>query len=203
MNDVATPATEGSTLIDLDEREGLLPTWVATRQDLDTAEQSNISKALSRLRRRRLTTAEILDDAFVRWLHAAMFGDVWSWAGKYRLTERNIGIDPITVSIAVRDLMADGALWLSADAQWISLDQAACRIHHRLVQIHPFPNGNGRLARAHSDLLIRSLGAQPLTWGQGSNLREATPDRIAYIQALRKADSDPGDIDDLVSFARS
>src|SRR5215210_8975845 len=96
--DGATPLTE-------EEREGLLPSWIATRADLNIAEQEGIIATQLKLRRRRLSTAGVLNDAFARSLHHSMFGDVWAWAGTYRKTERNIGIDWWNISVAVHDLM--------------------------------------------------------------------------------------------------
>jgi len=193
---------DGSTPLDPDEREGLIPTYIATRDDLNAAEQANIASALLTLRRRTLTPAQILDELFVRSLHKVMFKDVWTWAGTYRTTERNIGVDPTLIAISVTDLVADAAFWVQPDNGWLDRDQAVCRIHHRLVAIHPFPNGNGRHARAYADLLMRTLGGPPFTWGS-AHLTDGTPDRQAYLNALRAADANPDDIDQLVHFARS
>jgi fido (protein-threonine AMPylation protein) len=102
---------EAATPIDDVEVEGLLPSWIATRADLNAAEQANIVRARQVLaRRRRRGTAEVLDEQFVRTLHRMMFGDVWRWAGTYRLTERNFGVDPWQVPAAVVDLMADAQI---------------------------------------------------------------------------------------------
>ena len=192
----------GATPLAPDERTGLIPTWVATRDDLNAVEQANIAAAILRLRRRRLTTAVVLDELFVRSLHTSMFSDVWSWAGAYRTTERNIGFDPRGIAIGVRNLVDDAAWWMPPDRTWLTRDQAVCRVHHRLVAVHPFPNGNGRHARAYADLLMRTLGGQPFTWGARS-AQGAGPDRQRYLSALRAADANGDDIDPLVAFARS
>ena len=193
---------EGSTPLEPDERDGLIPTYVATRDELNAAEQANIADAVLGLRRRRLTTAKVLDGMFVRSLHKAMYRDVWNWAGKYRTTERNIGVDPSVIAISVRNLMEDAASWVAPDNTWLDRDQAVACVHHRLVAIHPFPNGNGRLARAYADLLMRTLSGDPFTWGAAS-VQGDGPNRQAYLAALRAADADPENIDPLVRFARS
>jgi Fic-DOC domain mobile mystery protein B len=131
-----------------------------------------------------------------------MYGNVWRWAGKYRKTERNIGVDPSIIAISVRDLVEDAASWVAPGNTWLDRDQAVCRVHHRLVAIHPFPNGNGRHARAFADLLMRTLDGEPFTWG-ASSIQGEGPNRQAYLDALRTADSDPEKIDRLVRFARS
>lgn len=197
------PDPDGATPLDHEERDGLIPAYIATREDLNGAEQANITKALVRLRRRRLTTPDVLDDAFVRSLHKAMFADVWRWAGTYRLTERNIGCGPQDIPVKVRDLVEDARWWIGPEVDWISPDEALCRVHHRLVHIHPFPNGNGRHARMFTDLLARTSDRPPFTWGSGGDLLGPGPDRAAYLAALRRADRDPNDVASLVAFARS
>ena len=74
------------------------------------------------------------------------------------------------------------------------------RFHHRLVQIHPFPNGNGRHARLAADLLVMRLGRERFSWGIES-LRNAGAMRHRYIAALKTADN--FDLGPLLGFARS
>ncbi|MGH9657115.1 MAG: mobile mystery protein B, partial [Bryobacteraceae bacterium] len=88
---------------------------------------------------------------------------------------------------------------------WIELgsyppDEIAVRFHHRLVQIHPFPNGNGRHARLMADLLVMKLGGERFSWGRKS-LRDAGSMRQRYIAALQAADN--YDNEPLLAFARS
>lgn len=203
MTDPLLSDVEGATPLEPDERDGLIPTYIATRGDLNAAEQANIVRGILGLRSRRLSVPTVLTDRFVRSLHKEMFGEVWAWAGTYRTTERNIGIDPTTIAVAVRDLVDDAALWVAPNAGWITHDCAVAKLHHRLVAIHPFPNGNGRHARAYCDVVMRLIGGVPFTWGAGANLQTSNPDREAYLVALRRADADPNDLDPLVTFARS
>src|SRR5262245_60373790 len=84
---------EGQTPLDPDEGAGLIPSWVATRGDLDRAEQENILRAETWARGRSFEAAEILAESFIRQLHRQMFGEVWQWAGTYRLSNKNIGVD--------------------------------------------------------------------------------------------------------------
>src|ERR1044072_9011935 len=111
MTEFLSAEPAGAKPLTDDERECLLPSWIGTRPELNIAEQQGIIAARLRLRRRRLSTKAVLDDAFARSLHRTMFGEVWSWAGTYRKTERNIGIDWWEISVAVRDLMDDARLW--------------------------------------------------------------------------------------------
>src|SRR3954466_2315940 len=70
---------DGATPLTDDDAKGLSPSWVATRADLNLAERENILKA-RRSFRRHPQTELVLDEQFVRRLHALIFGDVWDWA---------------------------------------------------------------------------------------------------------------------------
>lgn len=191
----------GATPIDSDEAAGLRLRWVATRGELDAVEAENITAGLRWASRRRPRAGQILDDVFLRELHRRMFGDVWRWAGQYRSAEKNIGVDPYQIAIKVRDLVADVAMWVGdqSAAAWPP-DEVCVRFHHRLVWIHPFPNGNGRHSRAAADLLLSALGGTPFTWGR-TNLNHEGEVRARYIEALRAADAD--DYGALLLFVRS
>jgi len=178
--------------------EGLIPSWIVTRGDLDTAEQANILDGLATRKWRHRSADQLLDDLAARQLHKAMFGQVWTWAGLYRLRELNIGVDPHQVPMCVRDLMADTQTWI-ASGHWTA-DEIGYRFHHRLVEVHPFPNGNGRHSRAMTDMLMRAMGQPVFTWGRAS-LDSAGATRSAYIHALRAADGRR--FDRLAAFVRS
>jgi Fic-DOC domain mobile mystery protein B len=194
--DPLVPVGDGHTELSEEDRLGLIPTYIATRADLFDAEQRNISNAL--FRRRPPTLFQLLDDKYLRDLHRAMFSEVWEWAGQYRHTETNIGVDPSQISTDVRLLVEDTRAWI--EHQTYELDELAVRFHHRLVAIHPFPNGNGRLGRIAADDLIGGLGREPFSWGAG--MSAGTDElRAAYHHALRRADA--GEIVQLLEFARS
>ncbi len=187
---------DGNTPLDEDEADGLRLSWVRTRRDLNEAERDNILEARRSIRSR--TVDEILDDLWLRHLHKQMFGEVWAWAGRYRNTERNIGIDPTQIAGATRSLIEDCRSWLEHDPAEIAI----ARFHHRLVAIHPFPNGNGRHARAAADYLTAALGNGPLTWGAASGLEPAKL-RARYLEALRTVDRDADNLENLISFMTS
>ena len=173
----------GATPIEDEEAEDLLPAHVRTRQELNVWEQENI-----------LGAARWVDDArrdpfqesTLRELHRRMFGETWRWAGQYRRSNRNIGVDWPTIPEAVRNILDDGRLWFLEDVY--PVDEAIVRLHHRLVQVHPFPNGNGRHARLWGDMLSRRLSRPPIEW-KGRALGEPGDARGAYIGALRSADA--------------
>jgi Fic-DOC domain mobile mystery protein B len=187
-DDAATPLTEA-------EKNDLKPAYIATRAELNAAEQENIALGQDWASRRR---RDLLTENFVKSLHLHMLNDVWRWAGEFRTSERNIGIDHWEIPVALRVLLDDAKTWIEHKAY--RPDEIAMRFHHRLTQIHPFPNGNGRHARLIADLLIMQLGGDRFSWGRGS-LREPGELRKRYIAALREADNH--NIEPLLKFARS
>ena len=74
-----------------------------------------------------------------------MFRDVWTWAGSYRQSNPIIGCEWPQIVGNVLSLVRDVAHWIEASTY--PLDEIAVRFHHRLVAVHPFPNGNGRHSR--------------------------------------------------------
>ncbi|MDR6871122.1 Fic-DOC domain mobile mystery protein B [Bosea sp. BE125] len=190
---------DDATPLDPSERDDLKQSWITHRRDLNEAEQENIVKGAAWARRSRGTNpADILSEDFAKTLHRRMFGDVWKWAGTYRRTERNIGIEAYRIPAEVPAMFDDIRYWV--EHKTFPPDEIAVRLHHRLVAIHPFPNGNGRHARLMADLLIERLGGQPFSWGGGS-LADIGTLRRGYVTALQAADSH--DIRALLAFARS
>ena len=187
----------GATPLDPDECAGLVPGHIATREQLDEWEAENIL-AGERWAAGAAKRRQILDDAFLRELHRRMFARTWKWAGSYRATEKNIGIAPERVAVEVRKLLEDTKARLAGKVA--PADEIAARFHHRLVSIHPFPNGNGRHARLLTDLLLAANGAEPFTWGRG-DLEHAGEARERYLAALRAADA--WDFAPLLAFVRS
>lgn len=190
---------EDATPLEPQEREGLLQSWITHRNDLNEAEQENIVKGAAWGRgRRRMPVHKVLTEDFMRTLHRRMFGEVWQWAGRFRATERNIGIQAYRIPVELAALLADVRYWIEHDT--FAADEIAIRFHHRLVAIHPFPNGNGRHARLTADLLVERLKEEPFSWGSGS-LSDMGDLRMRYVAALQAADNH--DIGPLLEFAHS
>lgn len=188
QDDASTPLTE-------EEREDLIPSYIALRPELNEAEQANILEAEEWAFARK---RDVLDERFLTGLHKRMFGRVWRWAGKFRKTERNIGIDAYRITVELRQLLDDCRYWIEHGTY--EPDEITARFHHRLVLIHPFPNGNGRHARIATDLLLVSMGRPRFTWGR-VNLVDPGETRQRYVDALRAADHH--DIGPLLEFVRS
>lgn len=176
---------DGATPLDPEELEGLRFDHLTTRGELNELEQANIQSGLLWLDRRR--SKDILNTRFLRELHRRLFGQVWAWAGTFRQREKNIGVDPIMIGVNLRTLLDDARFWAENDTY--EPLEAAARFHHRLVQIHLFPNGNGRHARIGTDLyLSEHFDHGPINWGAGESLDVKSNRRQEYILALREAD---------------
>lgn len=151
---------EGSTPLDPDEMQGLKFPHITTREELDQMEQVNIQEGLQWLHKTK--HRDILSDQFIRKLHAKLFGKVWQWAGTFRQTEKNIGIEPVQIPQQLKLLLDDVQFWL--EHKTYPPLELALRLHHRMVKIHPFPNGNGRHARILADaMLAQMLNQKPIT----------------------------------------
>lgn len=188
QDDASTPLTE-------EEREQLIPAYITLRHELNEAEQANILKAEEWAFTRN---RNVLDERFLINLHKRMFGRVWRWAGKFRKSGKNVGVDACLIPQELRQLLDDCRFWI--DNATYEPDEIASRFHHRLVWIHPFPNGNGRHGRLATDLLLVALGHTRFSWGR-DNLVDTSKTRQAYVAALRAADNH--DIGPLLAFVRS
>lgn len=180
-----TEPPTGTPPLDPDEAEALLPKHITTRGELNEWENQNILQATHWLAGPR--RAEVLADYFVRELHRRMFDETWAWAGKYRLSDKNIGRHWPEIPGTVRNLCDDAKVWFTQEV--FPARQAAARLHHRLVAIHCFPDGNGRHARLYTDALLSSIGQPPFEWGR-SDLHASGSVRDEYLAALKAADQE-------------
>jgi Fic-DOC domain mobile mystery protein B len=195
MTDPLLPDTDGGTPLGDEEREGLIPSYITLRNELNAAEQANILEAeIWAFARRR----NVLDERFLGRLHARMFGRVWRWAGAHRQINKNIGVDAYRIPLELRQLLDDCRYWNEHGTY--GMDEIAARFHHRLVFIHPYPNGNGRHARLAADLYLVANGQERFSWGRDS-LVDAGETRNNYLNALHAADGH--DYGPLLAFVRS
>jgi len=190
---------DGQTPLDEDEKEGLLIKSIATRGELDEFEQQNIEDAIQWSLTRKFKSEQILSETFILALHKRMYKNVWRWAGEYRKTNKNIGVDKLEIPVALRSLIDDASYWLEHNVY--EPDEFALRFKHRLVSIHCFPNGNGRHSRMIADIIIEKIYQLPVfSWGSKS-LADENDSRKNYLIAIRKADK--GDLELLLKFARA
>lgn len=189
------PQGEGETPID--DLSGLLID-IKDRKELDIAESANNSKAHSKYllfmkptSRKNLFTHESLFQ-----IHKDMFGAVWSWAGQVRKTEKNLGTPPVKISSEVDRFLYDLHQW---EKSRIEPFEIAVKLHHRLVQIHPFENGNGRWARLVANIYLHREKLPIIQWPSDEKLvRDVFKPR--YLTALKKADH--GKYDEFLTLHR-
>jgi Fic-DOC domain mobile mystery protein B len=190
---------EGQTPLDEDEKEGLLIESITTRGELDEFEQLNIEKAIQWTMGKKWDKEYILSEGFIKELHRRMFNEVWSWAGAFRKTNKNIGVDKYQIGLSLKQLLDDCLFWLGNNT--CSDEEIAIRFKHRIVKIHCFPNGNGRHSRLIADIIINKIFEKPVfTWNK-TNLNKKGVVRSNYIAAIKAADK--GDINPLIDFAKS
>ena len=176
---------KGSTPLDPEEINGLKIIHINTRAELDRWELENIQEGL--LWAERQKPLKLITEDFIPTLHKMMFSKVWKWAGSYRKTNKNIGVNWPHIPSELRNLMGDLDYWIKNNS--FAPVEIGVRFHHRLVWIHPFPNGNGRHERLNTDLMItRYFGEKAFTWGSNLALGTAAL-RKTYIDALKDADN--------------
>lgn len=190
---------KGQTPLDEEEKEEIKIKTISTRGELDEFEQANIEKAIEWSLMRKHSYEKILTVDFIKNVHKRMFSEVWGWAGAFRNTNKNIGVDKYSIEQELRVLFDDCKFWV--ENKIFPEDEIAIRFKHRLVKIHPFPNGNGRHSRLCADILIsQALNQQVFPWG-GKNLTDQSETRTKYLKAIYQADQE--NIEPLIEFARS
>lgn len=179
---------EGATPLDPDEVQGLLIDTIATQGELNFAEQQSIIESSKWIF--ETNHKNILTDQFFKNLHKKMFQSVWAWAGKYRTTNKNIGVEPYKISTEIKNLCDDCEYWI--ENKTYDWNEIAARFHHKAVWIHPFANGNGRFSRILTDILLKKHQQSPLSWGRNTFSKDdfstESSMRTAYILSLREAD---------------
>ncbi len=188
----------GQTPLDPDEKQGLIPSHIQFVSELNEFESQNILEAEKQYLQGRRLHRSLEDPEFLKKVHRTMFKQTWRWAGYYRRSDKNLGKEWHKIPEEVKKACDDFQYW--CDNTTYETDEIAVRFHHRLVAIHPFPNGNGRHARLVADIFLFEREKSFLTWGSGDLLKK-TPDRESYIKALQRADK--GDLGELLIFARS
>ena len=190
---------DGQTPLSEEEKDGLLIKAITTHGELDEHEQLNIEAAVEWTIQRKFTADKILTERFIKDLHKKMFSDVWSWAGKFRKSEKNIGVEWVKIGIELKYLLDDTKYWIENEVY--PEDEIAIRFKHRLVNIHCFPNGNGRHSRIMADVVIESIFNKEVFFWHYSNMVKADETRKKYIAAIREGDK--GNINPLLEFARN
>ncbi len=190
---------DGQTPLDEDEKEGLLIHSIATRGELDEFEQQNIEQAVQWTLKRSFKQEEVFSEKFLKAVHKKMYGNVWAWAGGFRKTNKNLGVDKWQIPIELKSLLDDANFWITNNVY--EPDELTVRFKHRLISIHCFPNGNGRHSRLMADIIIEKIFKQSVfSWGVG-NFEQISDVRKKYSDGIKAADR--GNYKLLIAFARS
>lgn len=190
---------DGQTPLEEDEKKGLLIKSITTQGELNEAEQLNIESAIEWTIRKKFSQAEIVSEDFILQLHKRMYSEVWRWAGTFRKTNKNIGVDKFQIDIELKALIVDTAYYI--ENKTYDDEELALRFKHRIVNIHCFPNGNGRHSRLMADVIISDIfGKRVFSWSM-QNLDKQGEARANYLASIRAADN--GDFGPLLRFARS
>lgn len=176
----------GATPLDADEADKLIPKHITTQGQLNEWEQANILETEKWINHQNFKVPQITTMEFIKKLHQRMFSKTWRWAGQFRQSNKNIGVDWFSISVDLQVLIDD--IQYQLENITYPTDELVARFHHRLVTIHPFANGNGRHARLMADIVLLSQGQQRFSWGSAKSLIESSPIRERYIAALHAAD---------------
>lgn len=197
MNNYLFRDRGGSTPIDTDQLTGINYSHVTTMGELDELEDRNIAEGILWLNRQK--TKDYLNVQFIDKLHKKLFGDVWKWAGTHRTQMVNLSkIDYFEINIELKKLFEDVKVWIAS--QSITWDEIPAEFHHRLVSIHPYPNGNGRVARIMTEYLLKRNNQTVTNW-MNSLKDKPKMRRDLYIKALQFADQ--GDYSKLIEYVKS
>ena len=188
------PKEEGET--PLDDLSGALVD-IKTRQELDELEHKNNNKAYAKyLLMNPSKKALPMTYQSLCEIHKDMFGEVWSWAGEKRTSEKNLGVSPVKIGSEIHRFLHELHQW---EKEGAPPSEIAAKMHHRLVAVHPFENGNGRWARLVTNLYLHKNGQPLIQWPTDPDFVEKVF-RPQYLAALKSADK--GDYKPLLKLHR-
>ncbi len=112
---------------------------------------------------------------------------------KQRKEQTSIGVKTWLIGTKIAELSEEVLSWRNSPVE-LSFVEKSARIHHRLVFIHPFENGNGRFSRLIADRCLLIWGCPYPKWPSSLSCNGAI--RKKYISGLQEADR--GNYDSLV-----
>lgn len=194
------PYEVGQSPLDPEELDGLKIHSISTKAELDEHEQKNVEEAILWGSKLKLPYEKIISEKFIKELHKRMFGKVWKWAGCFRNTEKNIGVQNHRIILELRNLLDDTLFWIENNT--FEPNEIALRFKHRLVAIHCFPNGNGRHSRLMADIIMQKIfKLHPFSWGRNQVSATKKQVRLEYIHAVKEADKN--NYQPLLNFSQS
>jgi cell filamentation protein len=143
---------------------------IKNKREMDRVEASEQLRALERLivvygRNHRFNAADICK------IHGIWLGQIYTWAGHYRQVNLSKGEFPFAAAKQIPRLMANferGLLRKFSPCRFPSMDEvvkAISAVHAELLLIHPFRDGNGRVARMLAILMALQADLPPLDFG--------------------------------------
>ena len=186
----------GSTPIDPDQLEGIKFPHVTMMSELDELEDRNIQDGMDWLNRQK--KVDYLNTDFLDKLHKKLFSNVWKWAGTHRQSMVNLSkVDRFNIKIELSKLFEDVKTRIEfGHTDW---GEISAEFHHRLVSIHPYPNGNGRVSRIMTEYLQKRNNKEITNWSE-SLMSDPKKRRDLYISSLVEADK--GNYVDLIKFMK-
>jgi len=151
-----------------------------------------------------LETSQLYSGVVIKWIHSELFARVdapdqmlvdgsFMALGEYRQRQVAVGRHEAPLHSAIPAFMDRWSSVYGKVRRGEEAIVAAAAAHHRLAWIHPFPDGNGRVARLHTHLVLRAAG---LTHGLWSPLRGFARTDQRYKLLLAEADAHrQGDLD--------
>ncbi len=202
-NEIHKPTDPASTPLNPEEIAGLIPP-LSTQEELNIAEALNLADAVNWYanRKKRLSTHDVLTEKWVRQLHKKMYSEMWEWAGEFRRTEKNIGLPDWTkIPVELKQALDNAREQHTHLESWkLTHQEIAIQLSHKVVWIHPFPNGNGRWSRELANAYLLANKQPIFTWGINTYPNPVNR-RKAYVKALKEADSST-DLAKLLTFAK-
>lgn len=188
---------EGET--NLDDVSGLIPLYITTRAELNEAEFVNITEASQYylFNKNILNKFEVTKENLFK-VHKKMFYKVWDWAGKKRISNKNIGVVAYKIDEEIKKLIADYYFWVK---EKLDVVEIVSRLHHRLDYIHPFEGGNGRWSRLVVNIVFYKNTRKLIKWPEDElQLKKKSSLRDKYLEALKEADK--GRYEELIKLHR-
>jgi Fic-DOC domain mobile mystery protein B len=159
---------------------------IRNRRQLDAVEAANILRAFEKYATARLRGSKAFSYDWLLRIHKDMFCDVWTFAGRTRQVELNIGVAPHLIMQNLGALVLDMRAWPNDGAELLN---QAVMLHHRAVHIHPFKNGNGRWSRFIANLWLRRHEKPAIDWPEPQMAATESEIREEYIRAIQLADT--------------
>ena len=158
---------------------------IKSKREMDAVEEREQFRALEELIRiygseHRFTEADICN------IHKIWLGPIYTWAGRYRQVNLTKGDLPFAAARQIPRLMSEfetGPLRKFTPCRFSSLDEAAralAIVHAELILIHPFREGNGRVARLLAHLMVAQAGLPLLDFSDFIGRKRRT-----YFSAVR------------------